>query len=201
MAQDPSACTALPKSVGGPTEGSSMQRSSARPQGASGAARDTRAPSRYGYGMIRRTVILAVVLVVALTGCASPTTAQPDAEPEQTSVPSPPQATAPGADCLPVSATWVAHFQEFMEEGYTVTRGAAVPSGDRYYSVAVLYASPSGEEILGTWGAGEDPAAETMSMVFPLDDVTASHTVVMMPVESVVTEAGAGAADAVRCLG
>src|SRR5690606_38551941 len=41
----------------------------------------------------------------------------------------------------------------------------------------VLYTSPSNEEILGSWGVGEDPSSETVSMVFPLDDVTASHTV------------------------
>ncbi|MGK2954340.1 MAG: hypothetical protein ACSLFI_01540 [Solirubrobacterales bacterium] len=100
-----------------------------------------------------------------------------------------------------MSATWVAHIQGFMEEGYTVTRGSAVPSGGRYFSVAVLYTSPAGEEILGSWGAGEDPSGETTSMVFPLDDVTASHTVVMMPVARVLTEAGAGSADAITCLG
>jgi hypothetical protein len=100
-----------------------------------------------------------------------------------------------------MSATWVAHIQEFMEDGYTVTRGAGVASGDRFFAVALLYTSPAGDEILGSWGAGEDPSSETISMVFPLDDLTASHTVVMMPIASVVAEAGAGSADAIACLG
>jgi hypothetical protein len=64
-----------------------------------------------------------------------------------------------------MSATWVAHVQEFMEDGYTVTRGAGVASGERFFPVAVLYTSPAGEEILGSWGAGEDPSSETISMV------------------------------------
>jgi hypothetical protein len=99
-----------------------------------------------------------------------------------------------------MSATWVAHIQGFMEDGYTVIRGAAVPSSDRFYSVALLYTSPSGEEILGSWGAGEDPSVETVSMVFPLDDVSGSHTVVVMPVASVTAEAGAGIGGATACL-
>lgn len=100
-----------------------------------------------------------------------------------------------------MSATWVAHLQGFVEDGYTISRGAGVASGDRFYSLAVLYTSPAGEEIVGSWGVGEDPSSETVSMVFPLDDVTASHTVVMMPTASVVAEASAGQPDAITCLG
>jgi len=88
-----------------------------------------------------------------------------------------------------------------MEDGYTVTRGAGVASGDRFYSVAVVYTSPAGKEILGSWGVGEDPSSETVSMVSPLGDVTASHTVVIMPTASVITEASAGQPDAIACFG
>jgi len=149
-----------------------------------------------------RPIALAV-LVVALAGCSGLSSAEQEEAPRLTQTTQPTQDPIPTAvpECLTMSATWVAHIQGFMEDGYTVTRGATVPSGDRYYSVALLYTSPSGEEILGSWGAGEDPSGETTSMVFPLDDVTASHTVVMMPVARVLTEAGAGSADAITCLG
>ncbi|MDJ0335364.1 hypothetical protein QMG83_09025 [Salinibacterium sp. G-O1] len=153
-----------------------------------------------------RPIALAV-LVLALAGCSGLSSAEQDEAPRPTQTTQPTQDASPTAvpepapECLMMSATWVAHIQGFMEEGYTVTRGSAVPSGGRYFSVALLYTSPSGEEILGSWGAGEDPSGETTSMVFPLDDVTASHTVVMMPVSNVIAEAGAGIGDATACLG
>jgi hypothetical protein len=165
-----------------------------------------RPDSRYGSHMIRSAVVSVILVVVGLTGCASPSPAPPDAKQsdQSTQLTSPSDSPADpglGVECLTVSETWVAHIQEFMDEGYTVNRGAGVRSGERFFSLAVLYTSPAGEEILGSWGAGEDPSSDTVSMVFPLDDVTASHTVVMMPNTSILAEVGAGTADATACLG
>lgn len=88
-----------------------------------------------------------------------------------------------------------------MEDGYTITRAAAAPADDGYTTVAIVYTSPTAEEILGAWGTGGDPASESVMQVFPLDEVTASHTVVMMPRTDIVAAAGAGAGDATSCLG
>jgi hypothetical protein len=60
--------------------------------------------------------------------------------------------------------------------------------------------SPASEEALGSWGTGGDPASEAAIQVFPLDDTTASHPVVMMPRLEIVAAAGTGSPDAIACL-
>lgn len=145
---------------------------------------------------------VAVALVAVLAGCASAS----EVEVEDTSAQLTTQAEAPtgapeGAACITVSATWVGHIQYFIQDGYTVTRAAAVPAGDGYTAIAVVYTSPAGEEIVGSWGTGGDPSSETVMQVFPLDDVTGSHTVVMMPNSNILAEAGLGIPNSVACLG
>lgn len=152
--------------------------------------------------MIRGLVVAA--LVIALSGCASPSSVEPERPPaaQPTTTPTTTPSVEPPAApaCITVSATWVGHIQYFMEDGYTVTRAAAAPADDGYTSIAVVYTSPASEEILGGWGTGGDPASETVMQVFPLDDVTASHTVVMMPRIDIVAAAGTGSPDAITCL-
>jgi hypothetical protein len=84
---------------------------------------------------------------------------------------------------------------------HAITRAAASPAEDGYTTIAVVYTSPAGEQLLGGWGTGGDPASDTVMQVFPLDDVTASHTVVMIPRMDIVAAAGAGSSDATACLG
>lgn len=149
--------------------------------------------------------VVAVALVAALTGCA--TAAEVDAEDAPASRPTNSTTTTPipegpeAPDCITVSTTWLGHIQYFMEDGYTATRAAAAPAGDGYTSIALLYTSPSGEEILGSWGTGGDPSSEVVMQVFPLDDVTGSHTVVMTPNSSILAKAGQGTPAAITCLG
>ena len=149
--------------------------------------------------------LAAAVLVVALAGCTTPSTVVPEqtTSTETTTVPTTtPTAETPAASaCITVSETWVGHIQYFMEDGYTVTRAAAAPADDDYTSIAIVYTSPASEEILGGWGTGGDPASEAVMQVFPLDDTTASHTVVMMPRLDIVAAAGTGSPDAIACLG
>jgi hypothetical protein len=149
--------------------------------------------------------LAAAALVIALSGCASPSTTAPGHDPEaqQTTEPTrTPTVESPAAPaCITVSAMWVEHIQYFMEDGYTVTRAAAAPADDDYTSIAIVYTSPASEEILGGWGTGGDPASDAVMQVFPLDDTTASHTVAMMPRLDIVAAAGTGSPDAIACLG